>query len=152
MINGQLPKSQLDIYQPELSSHVMFRLTFWRLTICHRVRVNLINVTIFRSMSADFCFPLPRLLAVPTEAWRGGEICRHLAENGYVNLPETLCHSSNGFVLFFRSIKRQRKKWANVDTLQSAENRRHLDGEDDLQLHPEQLHAAHHHRQGVVAV
>ena len=32
-------------------------------------------------------FPLPRLLALPTEAWRGAEIRRHLAENGYVNLP-----------------------------------------------------------------
>jgi hypothetical protein len=38
-------------------------------------------------MSADFRFPLPRLLALPTEAWRGAEICGHSAENGYVNLP-----------------------------------------------------------------
>jgi len=38
-------------------------------------------------MSADFCFPLPRLLALPTEAWRGAEIRRHLAKNAYVNLP-----------------------------------------------------------------
>jgi hypothetical protein len=38
-------------------------------------------------MSADFCSLLPRQVALPTEAWRGAEICRRLAENGYVNLP-----------------------------------------------------------------
>jgi hypothetical protein len=31
-------------------------------------------------------FLLPRLLALPTEAWRGAEIRRRLAENGYINL------------------------------------------------------------------
>ncbi len=41
-------------------------------------------------MSADFCFPLPHLLALPTEAWLGAEIHRHLAENIYVNLPGPL--------------------------------------------------------------
>jgi hypothetical protein len=44
-------------------------------------------VTVFHSTSANFRFPLPRLLALPTEAWRGVEIRRHPAENGYVNLP-----------------------------------------------------------------
>jgi hypothetical protein len=44
-------------------------------------------MTIFRSTSADFRFPLPRLLALPTEAWRGAEIRRCSAENSYVNLP-----------------------------------------------------------------
>jgi len=40
---------------------------------------------------ADFRFLLhTRLLALPTEAWRGAEICRCLAENGYVNLPGPL--------------------------------------------------------------
>jgi hypothetical protein len=29
----------------------------------------------------------PRLLALPTEAWRGAEICIHSAENSYVDLP-----------------------------------------------------------------
>ncbi len=29
----------------------------------------------------------PRLLALPTEAWRGAEILIRLAENGYVDLP-----------------------------------------------------------------
>ena len=41
-------------------------------------------------MSADFRFPLPHLLALPTEAWRGAEICRRSVENGYVNLPGPL--------------------------------------------------------------
>ncbi len=44
-------------------------------------------MTVFQSTSADFCFPLPRLLALPTEAWRGAEIHRRSAENGYINLP-----------------------------------------------------------------
>ncbi len=44
-------------------------------------------MTVFRSTSVDFCFPLPHLLALPTEAWRGAEIRRHLAENVYINLP-----------------------------------------------------------------
>jgi hypothetical protein len=44
-------------------------------------------VTVFCLTSADFCFPLPHLLAVPTEAWQGAEIHRCSAENGYVNLP-----------------------------------------------------------------
>ncbi len=44
-------------------------------------------MTVFHSTSADFCFPLPRLLALPTEAWRGAEILRRSAENGYVNFP-----------------------------------------------------------------
>ncbi len=35
----------------------------------------------------DFRFLLPHLLALPTEAWRGVEIRRRLAENGYFNLP-----------------------------------------------------------------
>jgi hypothetical protein len=38
-------------------------------------------------MSADFCFLLPRLLALPTEAWRGAEIRRLSAENVFVDLP-----------------------------------------------------------------
>jgi len=44
-------------------------------------------VTVFHSTLADFCFPLPRLLALPTDAWRETEICRRWAENSYVNLP-----------------------------------------------------------------
>jgi hypothetical protein len=52
-------------------------------------------------MSADFCFPLPHLLALPTEAWRGVEICRRSAENGYVNLPEPVCKQ----ILFTKDIK-----------------------------------------------
>ena len=43
-------------------------------------------------MSADFCSPLPRQVALPTEAWRGAEICRHLAENVYVDLPGPVEH------------------------------------------------------------
>ncbi len=38
----------------------------------------------------DFRFPLPRLLALPTEAWRGVEIRIRLAENAYVILPGPL--------------------------------------------------------------
>jgi hypothetical protein len=29
----------------------------------------------------------PCLLALPTEAWRGEEICIRSAENGYIDLP-----------------------------------------------------------------
>jgi hypothetical protein len=47
-------------------------------------------VTIFYSTSADFHFPLPRLLALPTEAWRGAEICICLVKNVYVILPGPL--------------------------------------------------------------
>jgi hypothetical protein len=32
-------------------------------------------------------FRSPRLLALPTEAWRGAEIRRHSVENVYINLP-----------------------------------------------------------------
>ncbi len=44
-------------------------------------------MTVFCSRSADFCFQLPHLLALPTEAWQGAEIHRRSAENSYVNLP-----------------------------------------------------------------
>ncbi len=44
-------------------------------------------MTIFHSTLADFHFPLPRLLALPTEDWRGAEIHRRSAENSYINLP-----------------------------------------------------------------
>ncbi len=38
-------------------------------------------------MSADFHFPLPRQVALPTEAWPGAESGRRSAENIYVDLP-----------------------------------------------------------------
>jgi hypothetical protein len=38
-------------------------------------------------MSADFCSPLPRQVALPTETWGEAEIHRCSAENGYVDLP-----------------------------------------------------------------
>ncbi len=47
-------------------------------------------MTVFHSMSTVFRFPLTRLLGLPTEAWRGVEIRRRSAENGYVNLPGPL--------------------------------------------------------------
>jgi hypothetical protein len=64
-------------------------------------------VTVFRSRSADFCFPLPRLLALPTEAWRGAEICRCSGENSYVNLPGPLgvyksCVQLSMILIFFK--------------------------------------------------
>jgi hypothetical protein len=57
-------------------------------------------------MSADFRFPLPRLLALPTEAWRGAEIRRRSVENSYVNLPGPLNDNSTSISkvdLFFKS-------------------------------------------------
>jgi hypothetical protein len=37
-------------------------------------------------MYADFCFPLPHLLALPTEDWQGAESRRLMAENIYIYL------------------------------------------------------------------
>ncbi len=48
-----------------------------------------------RWQNSAFCSP--RLLALPTEAWQGADICRRLAENGYINLPGPLCHCQNNF-------------------------------------------------------
>ncbi len=52
------------------------------------VRVN--QCICFPLNVADFCFPLPRLLALPTEAWRGAEICICSVENVYIILPGPL--------------------------------------------------------------
>ncbi len=41
-------------------------------------------------MYADFCLPLPCLLALPTEAWRGAEIRIRSVENIDVILPGPL--------------------------------------------------------------
>jgi hypothetical protein len=46
-----------------------------------------INIYIFCRTSVDFGFPLPRQVALPTEAWRGAERRRRSAENVNIDLP-----------------------------------------------------------------
>ncbi len=46
-------------------------------------------------MSADFRSPLPRQVALLTEAWRGAEIRRCSTENGYIYLPRPLALPAN---------------------------------------------------------
>ncbi len=47
----------------------------------------------------DFCFPLPCLLALPTEAWQGAEICIRLVEKVYVNLSGPPSHGHEALAL-----------------------------------------------------
>jgi hypothetical protein len=67
-------------------------------------------VPVFRSTSADFRFLLPHLLALPTEAWRGAEIRRCLAENGYVNLPGASITAVKCFIAVVVGLKKSLMK------------------------------------------
>ncbi len=57
------------------------------LVLCLQERVRVNKRYRFPPNVCRFPLPLPRLVALPTEAWRGAENCRCSAENSYVNLP-----------------------------------------------------------------
>jgi hypothetical protein len=101
---GQSCLQRTPAAEEDVSTGLSVIKTFVSLSTGPRVKVN-----------QRICFPLnaggfllsppplhPRKLALTTEAWLGTEICRHFAENVYVNLPRFMDQHFNGDDISFK--------------------------------------------------